>query len=111
MRICLYEDRHSAGLYPLTLTRPASDLLCGLTTLGEKQIRYFAPEVVGRLCRPALAAWLRAREPGKPANDPARLRGAPTVLVNARWLVPHSAPPSARELFAGGPFVGTAGGE
>lgn len=111
MRICLYEDRHAADLYPLTLTRPASDLLCGLTTLGEKQIRHFAPEVVGYLCRPVLAEWLRAREPSCPVNDPAWLRAAPTVLVNARWLAPHTASLSARNLFADGPFIGTASGE
>lgn len=110
MRICLYEDRRVADLFPLTLTRPASDLLCGLSALGQKQIRHFGPEVVGYLCRPALAEWLRAREPGTPVNDPTWLRGAPTVLVNARWLPPHTPAPKARELFAAGPFVGTAGG-
>lgn len=110
MRICLFEDRRSADLYPLTLTRPASDLLCGLTTLGEKQVRYFAPEVVGYLCRPALAEWLRARALGRPVNDPTWLRGAPTVLVNARWLPPHAAP-APRVPFAEGPFIATAGGE
>ena len=61
MRICLYEDRRVADLFPLTLTRPAADLLCGLTTLGQKHARHFAAEVVGYLCRPALVEWLRAR--------------------------------------------------
>jgi UDP-N-acetylglucosamine diphosphorylase/glucosamine-1-phosphate N-acetyltransferase len=111
MRICLYEDRRAADLNPLTLTRPASDLLCGLTTLGAKQVRHFAPEVVGHLCRPALAEWLRARAPGEPVNDPGWLRSAPTVLVNARWLPPHAFSPSHRLLFADGPFVATAGDE
>ena len=111
MRICLYEDRRTAELFPLTLTRPASDLLCGLTTLGAKQVRHFAPEVVGHLCRPALAGWLRGRAPGEPVNDPAWLRAAPTVLVNARWLPPRTFSPSHRALFAAGPHVGTAGGE
>jgi UDP-N-acetylglucosamine diphosphorylase/glucosamine-1-phosphate N-acetyltransferase len=111
MRVCIYENRRVADLFPLTLTRPASDLLCGLTTLGQKQKRHFAPEVVGYLCRPALAEWLRAREPGAPVNDPTWLRGAPTVLVNARWLAPHAPAPSPRALFADGPFIGTAGGE
>ncbi|MBN9119185.1 MAG: hypothetical protein J0I06_08495 [Planctomycetes bacterium] len=111
MRICLYEDRRAADLFPLTLTRPASDLLCGLTTLGRKQARHFAAEVVGHLCRPALAEWLRAREPGTPVNDPTWLRSAPAVLVNARWLPPHAPADPPRELAAAGPFVGTAGGE
>jgi UDP-N-acetylglucosamine diphosphorylase/glucosamine-1-phosphate N-acetyltransferase len=111
MRICLYEDRRAADLNPLTLTRLASDLLCGLTTLGEKQIRHFGAEVVGYLCRPALAEWLRVREPDKLVNDPAWFRAAPTVLVNARWLPPRLPRVFARDLFADGPFIGTANGE
>ncbi|QJW94148.1 putative sugar nucleotidyl transferase [Frigoriglobus tundricola] len=110
MRICIYEDRHAADLYPLTLTRPASDLLCGLSTLGEKQMRYFASEVTGYLCRPPLVEWLRTREPGTPVNDPGWLRAAPTALVNARWLPPHTPKNETRDRFADGPFVGTAGG-
>lgn len=110
MRICLYEDRGTADLHPLTLTRPASDLLCGLTALGRKQLRHFGAETAGYLCRPALAEWLRARAPGTPVNDPTWLRAAPAVLVNTRWLPPHT-PAVAGELFAGGPFIGTAGGE
>ncbi len=109
MRICIYEDRRAADLAPLTLTRPASDLLCGLTTLGQKHARHFGTQTVGYLCRPALAGWLRAREPGTPVNDPAWLRSAPTVLVNGRWLPPH-APIDPRDLSTG-PFIGTAGGE
>jgi UDP-N-acetylglucosamine diphosphorylase/glucosamine-1-phosphate N-acetyltransferase len=110
MRICLYEDRRVAGLHPLTLTRPAADLLCGLTTLGRKQARHFGSEVVGHLCRPALADWLRARDPFAPVNEPAWLRAAPAVLVNGRWLPPR-APAVARDWFAEGPFVGTVEGE
>ena len=41
MRVCLYEDRHALDLEPLTLTRPAFDLLCGCVSLGEKQFRAF----------------------------------------------------------------------
>jgi len=106
MRICLYEDRRAADLYPLALTRPASDLLCGLSTLGEKQARHFGSSAVGYLCRPALAPLLRAR--GAPANDPTWLRAAPAVLVNARWL-----PPAQPQFgpFVEGPHVALAGGE
>jgi UDP-N-acetylglucosamine diphosphorylase/glucosamine-1-phosphate N-acetyltransferase len=111
MRICLFEDRRAADLYPLTLTRPASDLLCGLTTLGQKQSRYFGAEAAGHLCRPALAEWLRASGAGARVNDPAWLRSAPTLLVNARWLPPHADRLSPRALLSGGPFIGMAGGE
>ena len=111
MRICLYEDRRVADLAPLTLTRPAAELLCGLSSLGRKQADYFGAEVVGHLCRPALAELVRAANPGAPVNDPAWLRSAPTVLVNARWLPPTRRQPAPlfADLFAGGPFLATRG--
>ena len=115
MRICIYEDRQTPDLEPLTWTRPASDLLCGLDSLGAKQARYFAAEVTGYLCRPVLADYLRTREPDSPVNDPGWLRSAPTVLVNARWLPPTPTglrlAPATRRLFASGPSVGTSNGE
>lgn len=112
MRICIYEDRRAADLAPLSLTRPVSDLLCGLGPLGEKHTRYFAAEVVGHLCRPVLADLLRSRDPQTPVNDPAWLRSAPTVLVNARWLPPAPNPaPTSRRLFAAGPSVAVCDGE
>ena len=76
MRVCIFEDRDVADLHPLTLTRPASDLLCGLTTLCAKQTRYFGASAIGYLCRPALAEVLRSREPRLPVNDAAWLRAA-----------------------------------
>lgn len=84
MRICLYEDRRVADLAPLTLTRPAADLLCGLSPLGHKHARHFAAGVVGHLCRPHLAELVRAANPGSPVNDSAWLRFAPRE-VPALW--------------------------
>ena len=109
MRICHFEDRRAADLQPLTLTRPASDLLCGLTTLGAKQARYFGATEVGHLCRPALAEWLRERDSSASVNDSVWLRAGPTVLVNGRWLPPHAAAPD--DLFSGRPCVGVVGDE
>jgi UDP-N-acetylglucosamine diphosphorylase/glucosamine-1-phosphate N-acetyltransferase len=91
MRICVYEDRHVSGLEPLALTRPVTDLLCGLTSLGDKQSQFFAATAIGYLCRPLIADLLRARDPLTRVNDAPWLRAAPTVLVNARWLPPQSA--------------------
>jgi UDP-N-acetylglucosamine diphosphorylase / glucose-1-phosphate thymidylyltransferase / UDP-N-acetylgalactosamine diphosphorylase / glucosamine-1-phosphate N-acetyltransferase / galactosamine-1-phosphate N-acetyltransferase len=122
MRICVYEDRHVRGLEPLTLTRPAVDLLCGLTTLLEKQVRYFAATAVGHLCRPVVADLIRTRDPVSNVNDPTWLRGAPTILVNARWVPPPRPQPSPPTLprrhmavrssnpFADAPYLGTANG-
>jgi len=92
MRICLFEDRGVASLEPLALSRPAFELLCGQTSLGSKQSRYFAPCEVGVLVRPALVDWCHQRQPGTPVNDLAWLRKETTVLVNSRWLPPlHAA--------------------
>jgi len=122
MRICVYEDRHVSGLEPLTLTRPACDLLCGLTTLLEKQVRFFSATAVGHLCRTVVAELIRARVQEANVNDAAWLRGAPTVLVNARWIPPprSSTPPlpqprrhmmkRAANPFADAPFIGLANG-
>jgi UDP-N-acetylglucosamine diphosphorylase/glucosamine-1-phosphate N-acetyltransferase len=122
MRICVYEDQHVGGLLPLVLTRPACDLLCGLTTLLEKQVRYFEAAVVGHICRPIVADLIRSRYTVANVNDAPWLRGAPTVLVNARWVPPPRpaqclAPQPRRHLLARTtsllgeePFVATAHG-
>jgi UDP-N-acetylglucosamine diphosphorylase/glucosamine-1-phosphate N-acetyltransferase len=115
MRICLYEDRRVSDLAPLTLTRPAFELLCGLTPLAVKHAQYFAPDVLGYLVRPLVADLTREAHPHAPVNDPVWLRAGPTVLVNARWVPPARAegerPPTTRELFDGGPFLAVCDGE
>lgn len=110
MRICIYEDWHVRGLDPLTLTRPAADLICGLDTLVQKQTRFFAAGSAGHICRPNVADLIRSRDPLCPVNDATWLGSAPTVLVNARWVPARlaSAPVNA---FADGPHVGTVNGE
>ena len=106
MRICFFEDRHAADLAPLTLTRPASDLLCGLSSLGDKLARHFAASTVGHLVRPLLADVIHARDPSVPVNHPVWLRAAPTVLVNGRWLPPTQLAEAFSE-----PFIGLCDGE
>jgi UDP-N-acetylglucosamine diphosphorylase / glucose-1-phosphate thymidylyltransferase / UDP-N-acetylgalactosamine diphosphorylase / glucosamine-1-phosphate N-acetyltransferase / galactosamine-1-phosphate N-acetyltransferase len=85
MRCCLFEDRVE-NLDPLTLTRPVFELLCGMTSLGDKQRRAFAASAYGMLVRPALEALCRQCRPGVPVNDAAWLRSGPIVLINGRWL-------------------------
>jgi UDP-N-acetylglucosamine diphosphorylase/glucosamine-1-phosphate N-acetyltransferase len=123
MRICIYEDRQVRGLEPLTLTRPTIDLLCGLTTLGEKQARYFSATAIGHLCRPLVAEQIRSRDPIARVNDAGWLRAAPTVLVNARWIPPthtrsvglmasrRGVGIGSSNLFGEGSFLGTVEGE
>src|SRR5262245_14520405 len=97
MRVCLFEDRGAEGLEPLTLSRPAYDLLSGMTTLADKQRRSFPVGPTGALVRPALADLQRQAHPGMRVNDLAWLRAGPVVLVNARWLPPEAAPPRPAE--------------
>ena len=111
MRICVYEDALVRGLEPLALTRPVADLICGLDTLARKQARYFAAATVGHLCRSGVAGLIRGRDPLCPVNDPAWLRAAPTVLVNARWVPPPRPAAGAPYPFADGPHLGVAGNE
>lgn len=91
MRICLFEDPGVRNLEPLTLTRPAFELYCGLSTIGRKQCRYFAPCEVGVLVRAELAELYRVGRPSLRVNDLAWLRAEQTVFVNARWLPPAGA--------------------
>jgi UDP-N-acetylglucosamine diphosphorylase/glucosamine-1-phosphate N-acetyltransferase len=105
MRVCLFEDRGVSDLEPLTLTRPAFDLLSGQTTLAAKQLRYFAATEHGCLVRPHLEEVCRLA-PAR-VNDGTWLRAEPVVLVNARWL-PGSAGPVVP---AEAPYVGMVGDE
>src|SRR6516165_11895805 len=92
MRLCLVEDHAVAGLEPLTLTRPAYELLLGATTLGSKVARSFGtvlgPEDRGALVRPHLAAIERERDPHTAVNDREWLSRGPLIVVNARWIPP-----------------------
>jgi UDP-N-acetylglucosamine diphosphorylase/glucosamine-1-phosphate N-acetyltransferase len=106
MRVCLFEDRGALDLEPITLTRPAFELLCGLTSLGAKQCRAFPPAPRGALVRPHLADLYRLQAPDVVVNHLAWLRAGPTVLVNGRWL-----PPALGSVDVAGPCVALAGDE
>jgi UDP-N-acetylglucosamine diphosphorylase/glucosamine-1-phosphate N-acetyltransferase len=106
MRVCLFEDRGVLDLEPLTLTRPAFDLLCGLSPLADKQRRHFPPAEVGLLVRPELADLCRVLHPDMPVNDAAWLRAGPVVLVNGRWLPGPGAAADTSQ-----PCVAVVGGE
>ena len=122
MRICVYEDRHVRGLEPLTLTRPAADLLCGLTILLEKHVRYFngdnrrasVPAGRGRSHTRARPGRERQRRDlAARRADSARERALGAAAAIAR----NPAPQPRRHLitrtanpFADAPYIGTANG-
>src|SRR5262245_65905996 len=103
MRICVFEDAGVANLEPLTLTRPAFDLLCGACSLLERQCRHFGAAEASLSVRPPLAAVGRLHHPDRAVNDPAADRGA-GLLVNSRWL-----PPPQPYAGAGAPCAALAG--
>jgi UDP-N-acetylglucosamine diphosphorylase/glucosamine-1-phosphate N-acetyltransferase len=84
-RVCLFEDSHAADLEPLSLTRPVFDLLCGMTSLGEKQCREFNSREWGVLIRPYFADLCRFHNPNRPVNDLDWLKADMTLLINGRW--------------------------
>lgn len=87
MRVCLFEDRHVETLEPLTLTRPAYDLLCGTSSLLAKQLRWLSDDAtLGALVRPVLEETQKHKRPSFAINDMTWLRAETTLLVNARWL-------------------------
>ena len=87
MRVCLFEDR-ADQLEPLALTRPIFELRCGLTTLGEKLLRYFGVSNGGALLRPVLEDLYRQQNPDVAVNDADWLSSDDLILVNGRWLPP-----------------------
>jgi UDP-N-acetylglucosamine diphosphorylase/glucosamine-1-phosphate N-acetyltransferase len=104
MRICIFEDGGVPLLEPLTLTRPAFDLLCGAETLRQRQRRALAAADIGAWLRPGLVELWRGLHPELPINDAAWWRERPAVLVNARWL-----PDGPVALDASLPHVGLVG--
>jgi UDP-N-acetylglucosamine diphosphorylase/glucosamine-1-phosphate N-acetyltransferase len=92
MRLCIVEDDAVAGLEPLTLTRPAYDLLLGQSTLGARIARALGigpgPARRGTVVRPYLAAFQRERDPATTVNDSDWLGRAPVLVANARWVPP-----------------------
>ncbi len=90
MRIAFFEDAHVKDLAPLTLTRPAYELLCGRFSVRERWQDHLAndaepPEWAG-FVRPELAAVCRERNPEITVNDCVGLQYDATLLVNGRWI-------------------------
>ena len=101
MRVCIVEDKAVTDLEPLTLTRPAFELILGASSLEDKIARTFgcdrSPVLRGSIVRPQLAAVLRERDPNAAINDRDWLARGPVLVANGRWVPPadFQAPDSA----------------
>lgn len=101
MRIGVFEDAGVELLEPITLTRPAFGLRCGIDTVVERQQRLLGASEAGVWVRHELAELTRLSYPGWPVNDSA---WRPNVWLNARWL-----PPMQPRLDVNTPHVGVVG--
>ena len=81
--IIIFEDERVANLYPLTLTRPAWDLLCGSGTLLERIRLMFPTSMLGFWVRDYMASYVTERFPDIPVNQPPEDDG---ILINARLV-------------------------
>lgn len=83
MRICIFEDDTFANFFPLTLSRPVYDLLCGISTLREKVLAVYPGTVQSFLCRAYLADTIKEENPGIEVNS---LPAEDTLFINGRII-------------------------
>ncbi|MDZ7373020.1 MAG: GlmU family protein [candidate division KSB1 bacterium] len=82
--LCLFEDEGVVNLYPLTLTRPAFELRCGMSSLREKIVRELKPRKVVLHCRSYLGEAVREENEGALVNS---LPEEDVLFVNGRLLI------------------------
>ena len=85
MKLIIFEDANVDRLYPITLTRPACELKCGVTDLADKISRATGMPVAGFFVREYLAETFALRAPA-PVNDMSVLKGDDVLFVNGRLL-------------------------
>ncbi len=103
MKITFFDDDKIGDLYPLSLTRPAADLRCGILTLAEKWAIYLNVKEYGYETRDYLRAKFNPIE-----NADIRINGR--VLPNPDFIygINHMQP--GETLFAGETILATKGG-
>jgi UDP-N-acetylglucosamine diphosphorylase/glucosamine-1-phosphate N-acetyltransferase len=92
--LCIFEDEHCNRLYPLTLTRPAFDLRCGISLLREKIARRFPGSRLHLFCRDYLADVVREATPEVPVNQ---LPSEPCLFINGRFILGEKLPAPASQ--------------
>ena len=82
-KICIFEDQGWVNLSPLTLTRPAYELRCGMSSLKEKILRQFPGKEVILHCRDYLADAVAEENSGFQVNE---LPSDSCLFINGRVL-------------------------
>jgi UDP-N-acetylglucosamine diphosphorylase/glucosamine-1-phosphate N-acetyltransferase len=92
MHLCVFEDNAVGRLQPLTDTRPAFDLRCGVRTLLERQLHAFGAERAFAFVRPELADLCRLGHPELTVNSLDGWQEGAILVINARWLPSLNSP-------------------
>lgn len=87
MRLEFFDDDEVEQLYPLTLTRPAGDLRCGILTVAEKWLRYLESSEFGYDTRDYLSGKFHSiSKPDVRING--RLLPGPNIIYDLWHLQP-----------------------
>ncbi|MCA9048605.1 MAG: hypothetical protein KDA89_07740 [Planctomycetaceae bacterium] len=86
MQWLVFEDKRSEDLAPLTLLRPAFELICGREGLRRRLQRWFPTARWGAVVRDYLKDVYTEEHPDAVVNDIAFAADQPTLVVNGRWL-------------------------
>jgi UDP-N-acetylglucosamine diphosphorylase/glucosamine-1-phosphate N-acetyltransferase len=84
--IIIFEDSDVTDLFPLTMTRPASELRCGILSLREKIMKSYEGAACALHTRDYLAATMRKRLPDIQVNT---VHLTTALLINGRLLAPR----------------------
>lgn len=84
MHICIFEDQLAENFFPLSLSHPVYDLLCGIKTLREKILCYFPDTNYSLFCRKQLEETVKQNNPGVKVN---MLEEDNYLFINGRILI------------------------
>ena len=84
MHICIFEDYSVDNFYPLTISRPVYELICGIKTLREKILCFFPGAEYTLFCRKYLEETVKQNNPGIDVNN---LGDDNYLFINGRILI------------------------
>lgn len=85
----VYEDEQSTNLYPLTLTRPAFELRCGMFSLLQKMVRHFPGSRVHYGVRREILDLVQEKHSQDSVN---RLPAEPSYFLKGRLILSEPLP-------------------
>jgi UDP-N-acetylglucosamine diphosphorylase/glucosamine-1-phosphate N-acetyltransferase len=87
MQLCIFEDIYFDRLEPLIFSRPAYNLVCGISTLRDKITRAYPEVKVSLHTRPYLEAFLTSKNPGYQVNS---IEDDTCLFINGRIIAPEN---------------------